>query len=353
MVDSVDTHVYPVVWQTDHVLLVDQNKLPEEYTVVSISRCDDMMTAIRSRIVAGESAIGIAAAYGVYLGASEMRMEDRQAFLERLEAVAEQLRSLRPDKTSLQRAMERMMQVAIQTPGSVESIRERLLQTAQAMQTEDLHIGHAIGDHGLAILPSTPDQLTLFTHCNHGALATAGYGTSLAVVRTAWQQGRLARVYAGETRPRFQGSRLTPGNGVQEGIPVTVVTDSAAARCMQEGRIHAVLAGADRIAANGDVINKIGTYGLALIAKAHDVPFLVAAPLSTVDFSLPGGEQAAIATAAPAEIARVGGKLLTPKAVECYNPTADVTPAELITAIVTEQGAIAPTDLHAYRDQAR
>jgi len=350
MVDSVDTHVYPVVWQTDHVLLVDQNKLPEEYTVVSISRCDDMITAIRSRIVAGESAIGIAAAYGVYLGALEMQMEDRQAFLERLEAVAEQLRSLRPDKTSLQRAMERMVQVATQTPGSVESIRQRLLQTAQAMQTEDLHIGHAIGDHGLAVLPATPARLTLLTHCNHGALATAGYGTSLAVVRTAWQQGRLARVYAGETRPRFQGSRLTAWECVQEGIPVTVITDSAAARCMQEGRIHGVLVGADRIAANGDVINKIGTYGLALVARAHNIPLLVAAPLSTVDFALPSGAEAAIATADSAEIARIGGKTLTPQEAECYNPTADVTPAELITAIVTEHGAIAPTDLHTYRD---
>jgi methylthioribose-1-phosphate isomerase len=198
------------------------------------------------------------------------------------------------------------------------------------------------------VLPEQPQQLTLFTHCNHGALATSGYGTSLGIVRSAWREGRLARIYAGETRPTLQGSRLTAWECVQEGIPVTVVTDSMAAHCMQQGLVQAVLVGADRIAANGDVISKIGTYSLALLARAHNLPFLVAAPLSSIDFNLRSAQATPLVQHDPEEIYRVGATVTSPHGAAFYNPASDVTPAALITAIVTEEGVVNPpclTDL--------
>lgn len=345
MIEDSTTHVYPVLWRDEHVWLINQNQLPQNYTLVSISRCDDMVTAINSLIVRGAPAIGVAAAYGVYLGAREIQISDRDAFLERLEAVAEQLKDTRPDKANLSWAVDNMLTTAQRTPGTVEDIRQTLLATAQKLQADDLKTCYAIGKHGLEALPETPAKLRLYTHCNHGALATSGYGTSLGVVRSAWQHERLDRVYAGETRPRLQGSRLTAWECIQESIPVTIVTDSMAAHCMKQGLIDAVLVGADRIAANGDTVNKIGTYSLALAAKAHSVPFFVAAPLSTVDMSLPDGFKVAIQENAAADIYQIGETITSPAGAEFYNPSSDVTPAELITAIVTERGAIAPHEL--------
>ena len=202
-----------------------------------------------------------------------------------------------------------------------------------------------IGKHGLAALPSSPEKLCLLTHCNAGALATAGYGTALGVVRSAWSEGRLARLYAGETRPRLQGARLTSWECVQEGIPVTVIADSMAAHCMKQGMIDAVVVGADRIAANGDAANKIGTYSLALIAKAHNIPFFVAAPVSTIDFSLSDGSLIPIEERHPSELYQIGETITCPPGIEFYNPAFDVTPAHLIQAIVTEFGAFPPAEI--------
>nr|MBA2747382.1 S-methyl-5-thioribose-1-phosphate isomerase [Tatlockia sp.] len=210
---------------------------------------------------------------------------------------------------------------------------------------------HAIGDYGLAALPANPDKLNLLTHCNAGALATAGYGTALGVVRSAWREGRLTRLYADETRPRLQGAKLTAWECVTEGIPVTVITDGMAAHCMQRKMIDAVVVGADRIAANGDTANKIGTYSLALIAKAHNVPFFVAAPLSTIDFQVATGSEIPIEERDPVEIYQVGETMITPEGAEFYNPAFDVTPADLITAIITEHGAFAPSQLHSQLHQ--
>lgn len=345
MIESPDTHVYPVRWQSDHVVMIDQRRLPNEYSVVSIHRCEDAMRAIRSRIVQGVSALGIAAAFGIYLGAKEIRTEDRTAFLEQLEAICEGFKQLRPDKENLRWAVVRMLRQAQAREGSVDEIRTHLLAAAQAIQAEDFQICRAIGDHGLAALPTSPPQLTVYTHCNHGALATSGYGTSLGIVRSAWREGRLGGVYAGETRPNFQGARLTAWECLQEGIPVTVVTDSMAAHCLQKGVIQAVLVGADRIAVNGDTVNKIGTYGLALAAKAHNIPFFVAAPLSTVDFALASGKEITVPEGPAAAIYQIGDTVISPTGVRHYNPSADVTPAHLITAFITERGAIAPDQL--------
>jgi methylthioribose-1-phosphate isomerase len=351
MTDTVETHVYPVLWQQDHVLLIDQTKLPQDYIVVAISRCEDMLTAINSRLVRGGPALGMAAAYGLYLGARDIQTVDRDAFLERLEAISEQLKGSRPDKANLLWCLDYMVKVAHDSEGTVADLQAKLLATAQDLQRQDWDICRAIGRHGLAALPDTPEKLTLYTHCNHGALATSGYGTSLGVVRTAWQAGRVEQVIVGETRPWLQGSRLTAWECVQEGIPVTVVTDSMAAYCMQQGWIHGVLVGADRIAANGDTVNKIGTYPLALAAKAQGVPFFVAASLAAVDFTLPNAQGVTITQGNVADVCQLGGVQVCPPGVAAFHPLADITPAELITAIITEKGAIAPADLASYASQ--
>lgn len=338
--------VYPVIWQNNSVLLIDQTRLPNEYTLVEINRSEDMAQAIKNMIVRGAPAIGIAAAYGMYLGAREIQTSDNSQFLAKLEEIAKLLRSTRPTAVNLFWAISRMLKTAYEAVGTVSEIQEALLATAQAIHAEDIHTCETIGKNGLAALPSKPDKLIILTHCNAGALATAGYGTALGVVRSAWTAGRLARVYADETRPRLQGAKLTTWECVQEGIPVTLITDNMAAHCMKQGLIDAVVVGADRIAANGDTANKIGTYSLAIVAKAHNVPFFVAAPLSTVDFELTEGNQIPIEERHPGEIYQVGDTILTPPGVEFYNPAFDVTPAALITAIITENGAFAPQDLY-------
>ncbi|MDC0831844.1 S-methyl-5-thioribose-1-phosphate isomerase [Leptolyngbya valderiana BDU 20041] len=337
--------LYPVVWREDRVALIDQNRLPREYTQVEIRRSDDMAVAIKTMIVRGAPAIGVAAAYGMYLGAREIDTRDRTAFLERLEAIGQMLRETRPTAVNLFWAIERMLKVAKETPGSVEEVRQILLETAHAVNREDLQTCQAIGDRGLEVLPQTPEKLRLLTHCNAGALATAGYGTALGVVRSAQTANRLERLYADETRPRLQGAKLTTWECLQDGIPVTVITDSMAAHCMKQGMVDAVVVGADRIAANGDTANKIGTYSLALVAKAHDIPFFVAAPRSTVDLSLGDGSQIPIEERDPSEIYQIGNTRLVPVGADFYNPAFDVTPADLITAIVTEVGAFSPDRL--------
>jgi methylthioribose-1-phosphate isomerase len=345
------TQVYPVIWYHDHARLIDQTRLPNEYSVVEINRSDDMAVAIKTMIVRGAPAIGVAAAYGIYLGAREIKTDDRPLFLSNLEEVAQKLRATRPTAVNLFWAIERMMKTARQTVGTVDHLRQVLLETAQAINAEDIETCQAIGDHGLQALPSSPTKLRLLTHCNAGALATAGYGTALGVVRSAWRDDRLERVYADETRPRLQGAKLTAWECVQEGIPVTVITDSMAAHCMKLGMIDVVVVGADRITANGDAANKIGTYSLALVAKAHNVPFYVAAPLSTVDFSLSDGGLIPIEERDPEEVYQMGDTRLCPVGVEFYNPAFDVTPAALITGIITELGVVKPADLVNFREK--
>jgi methylthioribose-1-phosphate isomerase len=347
-----NNQVYPVIWHNNAVSLIDQTRLPNEYTFVEIHRSEDMARAIKTMIVRGAPAIGIAAAYGMYLGAREIETDKRDQFLQQLEKVATMLRATRPTAVNLFWAISRATQVAYETLGTVEDIRKALLEAAQKLQLEDLHTCQAIGDNGLKVLPDKPEKLTLLTHCNAGALATGGYGTALGVVRSAWREGRLNRVFADETRPRLQGAKLTTWECVQEGIPVTLITDSMAAHCMKQGLIDAVVVGADRIAANGDAANKIGTYSLALVSRAHNVPFYVAAPLSTIDFDLADGSGIPIEEREPTEIYQVGDTILTPtNGLDFYNPAFDVTPAELITAIMTENGVFAPGDLQKARNK--
>ena len=337
--------IYPVIWQHDRVLLIDQTRLPGEFHHVQIANYHQMVEAIKTMIVRGAPAIGVAAAYGVYLGARDIYTEEVGEFLPLLENVAEELRHTRPTAVNLFWAIREMLKTAYGSGDNVAIIKQQLLITAQAIQEQDLQTCQQIGDRGLEVLPTTPEKLNILTHCNAGALATAGYGTALGVIRSAWTAGRLERVYADETRPRLQGAKLTAWECVQEKIPVTVITDNMAAHCMQKKMIHAVVVGADRIAANGDAANKIGTYGLAVIAKMHNVPFFVAAPLSTVDFDLQDGTQIPIEERDPAEIYQIGETRLCPEGVDFYNPAFDVTPNSLITAIITEKGAVIPSEL--------
>jgi methylthioribose-1-phosphate isomerase len=341
--------IYPVVWQDNQVLLIDQTRLPGEYSHVAISRSADMAQAIKTMVVRGAPAIGVAAAYGIYLGAMEIETEDRKMFLAHLQQVAELLKQTRPTAVNLFWAISRMLKTAHEEIGTVAAIKQTLLLTAQQIQIEDLATCQAIGDHGLSVLPSAPNKLRILTHCNAGSLATAGYGTALGVIRSAWRERRLERVYADETRPRLQGAKLTAWECVQERIPVTVITDSMAAHCMQQNMIDLVVVGADRIAANGDAANKIGTYSLAIAAKAHNVPFYVAAPFSTIDFDLAHGSQIPIEERNGSEIAQIGDTVICVAGAEFYNPAFDVTPANLINAIITEKGVIQPSALIDYR----
>lgn len=343
------SEIYPVIWQDDKVFLIDQTRLPKEYSIVEIGRCEDIAQAIKTMIVRGAPAIGVAAAYGMYLGAREITVSDRSVFLPELERVAQMLKETRPTAVNLFWAISRMLRTAYESIGTVEEIRATLLETAQIIQQEDLDTCRAIGDRGLLALPTTPQKLTILTHCNAGSLATAGYGTALGVIRSAHSKNRLQRVYADETRPRLQGAKLTAWECVQDNIPVTVITDSMAAHCMQQGKIDLVIVGADRIAANGDTANKIGTYSLAIVAQAHNVPFYVAAPFSTIDFELSSGEHIPIEERDVAEIYQLEKTNLHIAGADFYNPAFDVTPAHLIAGIITEQGVIEPDCLIDYR----
>ena len=338
--------VYPVVWKTDRVVLIDQTRIPTELTYVEVTCSADMAQAIKTMIVRGAPAIGVAAAYGIYLGATEIKIDDRTVFLSKLDDIATLLRATRPTAVNLFWAIDRMMKTARETSGSLDHLRQQLLLAAHQICQDDLATCKAMGDYGLTVLPTHPEKLRLLTHCNAGALATAGYGTALGVMRSAWTAGRLERVYADETRPRLQGAKLTSWECVQEGIPVTVITDNMAAHCMKHGMIDVVVVGADRIAANGDAANKIGTYSLALVAQAHQVPFYVAAPLSTIDFTMDNGTHIEIEERDPAEIYQIGETVICPiDGVDYFNPAFDVTPAHLIAGIITEFGVFKPEDL--------
>ncbi|WP_041244721.1 S-methyl-5-thioribose-1-phosphate isomerase [Gloeobacter kilaueensis] len=333
------SEIRPVLWDGQSCLLIDQTALPGSLRTVAIETSEQMATAIRTMIVRGAPAIGVAAAFGMVLGRREA---DPAQPLPHLQKVASLLRSTRPTAVNLFWAIDRMLAAA-----HLDSSVAHLEGEAIAILEADIATCRAIGDHGLAALPATPHRLRLLTHCNAGALATAGYGTALGVVRSAHRAHRLERVWADETRPRLQGARLTAWELVQEGIPVTVIADTVAAHLLGKGQIDAVVVGADRIAANGDVANKIGTRGVAILAHYHGVPFFVVAPWSTIDLDLADGSGIAIEERSPEEVRTIDGVVLAPEGTDFYNPAFDVTPAALISGIVTETGVFAPAQLGA------
>lgn len=327
---------------TDGVLtLIDQTLLPGEFREIDCRTVDDVWEAIKMLRVRGAPAIGCAAAYGVVLGVqSVVGSDDREALNRKLDEVTGDLAGSRPTAVNLFWALDRMKRVAEDHPRlSPQELHQRLLEEAAAIETEDREMCAAIGRHGAELIA---DGMGILTHCNAGGLATAGDGTALAVMFAAVAQGKQIQVYADETRPLLQGARLTTWELQQRGVPVTLLCDSMAGWAMKQGRVQAVITGADRIAANGDAANKIGTYSVALLARAHEIPFYVAAPSSTFDLSLASGDEIPIEERNPEEITHGFGKQTAPDGIAVYNPAFDVTPAELIEAIITERGVIRP-----------
>ncbi len=321
------------------VILLDQTALPQSVHYVSVDTVSEMVSAIQTMIVRGAPAIGVAGAYGLVLSAryhQKTLQDDMTAFKGALARDAHHLAMARPTAVNLQWAVDRLLKVIQSFEGpSVLELTQRVTAEANAIFEEDVAMCRAIGRHGAALVPQ---GARILTHCNAGALATAGYGTALGVVRAAFAKDASIQVYADETRPRLQGARLTTWEMVQEGIPVTLISDNMSAWLMKQGRVDLVIVGADRIAANGDVANKIGTYLLALAAKAHQVPFYVAAPSSTIDASLASGELIPIEERDGQEIGTIHEQAICPEGVQFYNPAFDVTPADLITGIITEHG---------------
>ena len=325
-----------------YVRLLDQTRLPTEVVSIECHDVETLWEAIRVLRVRGAPAIGVAAAMGVVLGMQTAVAPDADAYWGALKRVTDYLRTARPTAVNLFWALDRMERVAqAHRALPAEQITEKLLREARAIQAEDVAMCEAIGRHGADLVQ--PRQ-TILTHCNAGALATAGCGTALAVMYAAHQQGKRIRVFADETRPLLQGARLTTWELQHAGIDVTLICDNMAAQVMKEGKIDLVITGADRIAANGDAANKIGTYGVAVLAQAHHVPFYIAAPSSTFDLSLATGDEIPIEQRDPTEIVHPFGRQTAPDDVGVYNPAFDVTPARLIHGIITERGLIQPVN---------
>jgi methylthioribose-1-phosphate isomerase len=332
--------ITPVRWEHDRLVLLDQRLLPGQELERVYGRWEDVADAIRTLAVRGAPAIGVAAAFGVVLAARSSAATSWDGLMPDLETAIKGLAATRPTAVNLFWALDRMRRAAEGLRGRpLDEARARLLAEAQAILDEDLAGNRALGDHGAALVPP---RARILTHCNAGALATAGYGTALGVVRSAHAQGKVALLWVDETRPVMQGSRLTAWECVREGIPHRLIADVAAGSLMGRGEVDLVVTGADRIAANGDTANKIGTYALAVLARHHGVPFYVAAPFSTIDPALPSGAQIPIEERDAGEVRRVGNHATAPEASPVFNPAFDVTPAALISAIITERGVFRP-----------
>lgn len=333
-----------VEWKDGAVRLLDQSRLPESVEFLDCREYQAVARAIVELKVRGAPAIGVTAAMGVALGAQSVKATSWNEFETGVLFICSQLAATRPTAVNLFWAIERMKRRLVELRSQpIASIKAALITESQAILDEDIALCKAIGRHGAELIK---DGQTVLTHCNAGALATAGYGTALGVIRAAWEQGKQIRVIADETRPVLQGSRLTAWELMQDKIPVTLITDNMAGALMRNGSINLCVVGADRIAANGDVANKIGTYSVAVLAKAHKIPFYVAAPYSTIDLKTKSGDEIPIEQRNPTEVTSVhGGHPIAPAGVAVYNPAFDVTPAEYITGIITERGVFPPHEL--------
>ena len=328
-----------LAWTPDGVRFIDQTKLPLEESYVLATSYEQVAEVIVTMVVRGAPAIGVSVAYGIALGAQQTKATTVAEFAPEFERICARLAGTRPTAVNLFWAIDRMKRLfsgfAAATP--IAEVKERILAEAHAMYDEDIAACKAMGAFGGALLP---DEGGVLTHCNAGALATCGYGTALGVIRSAVEQGKHIHVYADETRPFLQGARLTAWELMADGIPTTVICDNMAASLMRAGKIQAVVVGADRIAANGDFANKIGTYNVAILAKEHGIPFYCAAPWSTIDLATKTGDAIPIEERSAVEVTHHGGKQLTPHGVGICNPAFDVTPAKYVTAIFTERGVL-------------
>jgi methylthioribose-1-phosphate isomerase len=325
--------VETIEWTNQGVVMIDQTRLPREQVFVTCTDYLQVADAIRTMIIRGAPAIGVAAAMGVAIGVLKAEPENLD---EQVERICKELAGTRPTAVNLFWAIDRMKRLYQSLRHEdIEVIREKLVREAKQIRLEDIAINQAIGRNGAHLVP---DGKTVLTHCNAGALATAGYGTALGVIRAAVEEGKSVDVFADETRPFLQGARLTVWELQQDNIPATLITDNMAGHFLRSGRIGCVVVGADRIAANGDVANKIGTYSVAVLAKENNVPFYVAAPISTLDLRLKSGDEIPIEERAGSEVTQVGGVTVAPDGIAVRNPAFDVTPSRYVSAIITERG---------------
>ena len=329
--------INPLEWTGDTLLLLNQRVLPLRESVTRVTDLSGVAHAIKTMVVRGAPAIGVAAAFGLVLAVQNANRR-RLPWREEFRKAAEELGSTRPTAVNLYWAIERMRKAAMRLPDEPEGAAYHLEKEAMAIRDEDVAANRRMGAHGAKLLKSG----SVITHCNAGALATAGYGTALGVIRAAIAAGKKLHVFVGETRPFLQGARLTAWELVQDGIPCTLITDSMAAVIFQAGKVQAAIVGADRIAANGDVANKIGTYGLSVLCRVHRVPFYVAAPVCTIDPALRTGKAIPIEERDGREVTHFLGTRIAPDGIPAYNPAFDVTPANYVTAIVTEKGVLRP-----------
>ena len=330
-----------IQWVDNVSRMVDQTKFPEKFEYVDIKTGDEMFDAIRTMIVRGAPAIGIGGAHGVVLYAMEgaEKFTSREEFVNWLIEKAEYMKTSRPTAVNLMWAVEKQIEVIRNSKSDVQGLIEELKVNGIKLENEDIEINKKIGDYGAEVVPK---GATILTHCNAGALATVGYGTALGVVRSAFAKDNTVQVFADETRPRQQGARITTLELTMDGIPTTLITDGMCSFFMKKGMIDMVCVGADRIAANGDAANKIGTYTVAIAAKYHNIPFYVAAPLSTIDTSIKSGDEIVIEERSREEVTHINGKTICAEGVNVINPGFDVTPHELITGIITEKGILRP-----------
>ena len=331
-----------IEWQGTYSKMVDQTFIPYEYKFVNITSGDEMFNAIRNMIVRGAPAIGIAGAHGVILYAQEIANKDlsREDFVSKLIEKAEYMKTSRPTAVNLMWACEKQIEIIKNSKSDINGIIEELKINGIKLENEDIEINKKIGDYGAEVVPK---GATILTHCNAGALATVGYGTALGVVRSAYAKDNTIQVFADETRPRQQGARITTFELAMDGIPVTLITDGMCSYFMKKGMIDMVVVGADRIAANGDTANKIGTYTVAIAAKYHNIPFYIAAPMSTIDISIASGNEIPIEERSREEVTHINGKpICALEGVNVINPGFDVTPNELISGIITEKGILRP-----------
>ncbi len=330
-----------IQWVDNYSKMVDQTVLPYEFKYVNITGGQQMYDAIKTMIVRGAPAIGVAGAHGVTLYAQELAKENlsRDEFIKQLLQKADYMASSRPTAVNLMWAVEKQKNIIKNSTSDIKGIVEELKQNGIKLEDEDIAINKKIGDYGAEVVPK---GATILTHCNAGGLATVGYGTALGVVRSAFAKDNTIQVFADETRPRQQGARITTLELTMDGIPTTLITDGMCSYFMKKGMIDMVCVGADRIAANGDTANKIGTYTLAIAAKYHNIPFYIAAPLSTIDPSIKSGDEIPIEERAREEVTHINGKIICAPEVNIINPGFDVTPHELITGIITEAGILRP-----------
>src|SRR5437870_4839860 len=327
-----------IEWKDDAVVMIDQRKLPASEIYISCKTAQEVARAIKTMVVRGAPAIGVAAAMGIALGMRKSKATGTKQFTTEFQKTCDLMAATRPTAVNLFWAIDRMKRAfaeAAQAGYSVDELKVRLDDEAKRIHDEDVASCRTMGAHGAALVP---ESAKILTHCNAGALATAGYGTALGVIRAAVEQGKKISVLADETRPFLQGARLTAWELVKDGIDTTVITDNMAASMMRLGNVDLVVVGADRIAANGDVANKIGTYGVAVLAREHEIPFYVAAPLSTIDLNTADGSMIPIEERSDREVTHVGPNRLTPEGAHIRNPAFDVTPAKYVTAIITERG---------------